>query len=116
MTAADELHAAAERLRRLAGAATAGPWAWRTDQPGQFQLVHPHQIAGFPVHPLNVLKANNAWPPTDADAAYIAAMHPGVGMALAEWLDDTARHVESTAAQNAEGAFTLARLINGGAS
>jgi alpha-beta hydrolase superfamily lysophospholipase len=58
-------------------------------------------------------ETRNAWP----DAQYIAAMHPGVGAALADWLDSVA----SRARQDSSGewigadlhhALTVARAIN----
>jgi len=44
-------------------------------------------------------------------ATYIATMHPGVGLALAEWLDH-----QSYAPFDSTPSLTLARLINVGAS
>jgi hypothetical protein len=43
---------------------------------------------------------------------YIATMHPGVGLALADWLDSEFAHVFGPS----EHAIDLARLIVGGAS
>lgn len=60
-----------------------------------------------------------------ADAAYIAIVHPGVGLALADWLDEAAERREGAEALLGTTAFvtshdvrpiTLARHINGGAA
>lgn len=93
---ADEIRTAAERLRTLATAATPGPWRQHDTHLGQYG------------HTATVLSGERndtelrAWLPTMsqeswdetrnvwADAAYIAAMHPGVGTALADWLEDAA--------------------------
>jgi hypothetical protein len=72
-----------------------------------------------------------ATPYSIEDAEYIATMHPGVGMALADWLDLTAHRIEqvedsgnftpelllSMCEYNVLGftpALQIARLINGG--
>lgn len=62
------------------------------------------------------------------DAAYIATMHPGVGLALADWLDNAAedaemmqsggpleRHPDIRVTFNTKRALGLADLILGGA-
>ena len=50
--------------------------------------------------------------------AYCATMHPGVGLALADWLDLVARLLREGFDPNAEtaAAMVVARLILGGAS
>jgi hypothetical protein len=93
MTAAETpahlLHRAATHLRQLATAdqITPGPWLsmdhgdrllW--DGPGADDLP-PRYVVDEPM--------SNA-----ANAAYIAAMHPGVGVALAAWLDEAAVDAE----------------------
>jgi len=49
---------------------------------------------------------------------YIATMHPGVGLALADWLEVHARNLDGglMIESGASPAVQLARLINGGAS
>ncbi|MCX5336921.1 hypothetical protein [Streptomyces sp. NBC_00140] len=84
MTApADEIRAAAEQLRKLAEAATDGPWISETSP-----------VYGFRVGTVNMrawvaFTGDYADEPDESgpDAAYIAAIHPGVGLALADWLD-----------------------------
>jgi hypothetical protein len=96
MTPTEELRAAAEHLRSLTQAATPGPWRQHDTHLGQYG------------HTATVLSGERnstdlrAWLPTMsqeswnetrnvwADAVYIAAMHPGVGAALADLLDDQA--------------------------
>ena len=50
----------------------------------------------------------------ESDAAYIAAMDPTVGLALADWLDTAAANAAALTWPNAfiERALTVARLIN----
>ncbi|MFE2832231.1 hypothetical protein ACFXI6_14455 [Streptomyces mirabilis] len=134
MSAAEELRAAAEKLRTLATEATPGPWRQHDTHLGQYG------------HTATVLSGEGndtdlrAWLPSMSqeswdearnvwnDAAYMAALHPGVGLALADWLDETATEV--TAAEGTEyalhpdgGAFAsweaalaVARAVNGSAS
>ncbi|MFF7335406.1 hypothetical protein [Streptomyces sp. NPDC008150] len=79
-TPADELRAAADRLRNLATAATPGPWTQ----------------TGIGDYGWTVSSSTSALVDTvdseegRADADYIATMHPGVGLALADWLDTAA--------------------------
>ena len=75
MTPADELKAAAEKLRALAAEASSAPW--NANQWGNVETAGYEEVAE--VWPLQ------AGP--DINVNYIAAMHPGVGTALADWLD-----------------------------
>lgn len=72
---ADTLRAAAERLRTLSTAASDGPWTM--NQWGNVETACNEEVAE--VWPLNC--------GPDTNARYIAAMHPNVGTALAQWLD-----------------------------
>ena len=112
---ADELRTAAERLRKLAGQATEAPWA--TAWNGQQHELRSPDGAAYPIAEWTYAIAT--WEPQaseqraecdTANADYIAAMHPGVGQALADWL-------ESEAEFGAEGfdpaALTVARTILG---
>jgi len=49
------------------------------------------------------------------DAAYIATMHPGVGLALADWLDYAAATLPACDCQWPHEPFAVADLILGGA-
>lgn len=131
MTApADELRAAAETLRDLAKAATPGPWRQHDTHLGQYG------------HTATVLSGEGndtdlrAWLPTMsqeswdetrnvwADGAYIAVAHPGVGSALADWLDVAAEHCRGhylccdngPCSETAKPALAVARALNGSAS
>lgn len=91
MTPAEELRAAAEKLRALATAASPGPWTaepviygppcdgwgdpsvWEIHSKGYSVVSHQTHEGG------GIDQAGNA--------EWIAAMHPGVGAALADWLD-----------------------------
>lgn len=99
-TTAEELRAAAARLRTLAANATPGPWRQHDTHLGQYG------------HTATVLSGDGnstdlrAWLPTMSheywdqtrnawnDAAYIAVMHPGVGSALADTLEAAADDAE----------------------
>lgn len=127
---AAELRQASETLRERAEDANPGPWiaggnAVRIRNGMALALTH-----------------DTRWDDSDADqkrkdARYIATMHPGVGLALADWLDAMAAvwdgdgkyafgstEQRALAAMDAEPdptslggrAFALARLINGGAA
>jgi hypothetical protein len=100
VTPADELRAAADKIRKLAGQADDGPWetTWRQQQ---------YHLDGYrdgDLHPISEWTyAIATWEPQateqraecdTANADYIAAMHPGVGKVLAEWLENAAHHYE----------------------
>lgn len=81
MTPAERLRAAATRLREVAGGATPGPWVagvrcvWGLHSDDEIVVDGEDGDGG-------VLR--------EADADYIAIMHPPVALALAFWLDDLA--------------------------
>jgi hypothetical protein len=99
MTPAEELHAAAALLRnRLVSAATEGPW---------YVVEYDHLLrktyefeAGLGTTPDDPDVAGHGYEGGGftrlCDAQYVAAMHPGVGAALADWLDAYAVHLAST--------------------
>lgn len=99
-TPADELRTAAEKLRALATAATPGPWRDHDTHLGQYgyaATVLSGQgndtdlrawLPSMSQQPWD--EARNVWP----DAAYIAAMHPSVGTALADLLDYAAQYAD----------------------
>lgn len=84
----EELREAAKQLRELAGKATPGPW--RLIRDGQ-DLVMQSPIEGDDVAAwtYGVRRGHDEdWAECDTrDAEYIASMHPGVALALADWLD-----------------------------
>jgi hypothetical protein len=93
-TPADELRTAAKLLRELAEAATPGNW-WAEELPPNKHHNHPaHWVKTEYEDGDNCLTsqvvADCPW--KQADAAFIAAMHPGVGAALADWLESAAKH------------------------
>lgn len=98
-----ELRAAAEELRKLAADATPAPWTWNRwhsdtcpkdcDDPSCFLLIvgSPHGPVGDADVDRDVFAVERSVQERgESDAAYIAAMHPGVGTALADLLDDQA--------------------------
>ncbi|MFD6375388.1 hypothetical protein ACFWFS_00480 [Streptomyces albidoflavus] len=87
MTPSEELRAAAKQLRELAYAAHGSPWAAvEIPRPGYdlpaWWVESEHQD---PDGSTAATVADCPW--GEADARYIAAMHPGVGKALAAWLE-----------------------------
>ncbi|WP_030304177.1 hypothetical protein [Streptomyces katrae] len=133
MTPAEELRAAAETLRQLAADATAGPWRQHDthldlgghtatvltdrDDINQTELVA--WVPTWSHQPWDT--ARNAW----NNAAYMAAMHPGVGAALATLLERQAKQAaeieqylgdqfqEGALDQDMHDALAVARAING---
>ena len=123
MSAADELRAAASKLRELAQRATPGPWRLGSDRWAALvaDRKHPDRMVG------------GGWEWDDAyggclvaeslmrpDREYFAAMNPLVGAALADLLDsladDAEQSIDDRAAYGAppRDETILARLINGG--
>lgn len=110
---AAELRAAAQRLRTLAEAATPGPWTANCE----FLTVDTPDGRAL----INVLLSDTdtreAAPQAETDAAYVAAMHPGVALALAALLDSYAGALleEADAGTNVEVVYreelALARLV-----
>ncbi|MEV8404201.1 hypothetical protein [Streptomyces niveus] len=124
---ADELRTAAELLREAAGNATPGPWrphdTWLdhgghtatvlTDRP---DLNATELVAWLPTMSSNPWdETRNAW----RNAGWMALMDPGVGLALADWLDAEAAHRNAVDVgqpmPGREHALAVARQINGGA-
>jgi hypothetical protein len=78
-TPADELRAAAETLRRDAEAARrASPPPWTVTDEHVVRCADGMVVAD---------RSGTDHPAERADLPYIAAMHPGVGAALAKWLE-----------------------------
>lgn len=101
---ADELTAAAHKLRSLAATASDGPWhqsgigdqGWTVGSPHQFIAETEDSEKGR------------------ADAEYIAAMHPGVGEKIARWLEREAfRVLHNGRDGELHHAIAIARAING---
>ncbi|MFJ2067073.1 hypothetical protein ACIOIM_29300 [Streptomyces albidoflavus] len=93
MTPSDTLRTAAERLRKLATAATPGPWRNHDTHLGQYGYTATVLSGDGDTTELRAWLPTMSQEPWDetrnvwADSAYIAAMHPGVGKALAAWLE-----------------------------
>ena len=95
MTPADELRAAAAKIRDLTAETTGAPWttSWSEQQ---YEVKSPSGID--PIAEWTYAIAT--WEPEaseqraecdTADADWIATMHPGIGTALAAWLESAAR-------------------------
>lgn len=90
-TPAETLRTAASRLRQLADAAKPGPWADK-DSPLRGSCVGTAEAwVAFCDDPGDEPQQSRQ------DAAYIAVMHPGVGRALADWLETVADEAEKHA-------------------
>ncbi len=87
MTSADELRAAATKLRTLAEGATPGPW---TRDYNYLTAEVPSGRPGGEVIGQMTPSVVSLGTPDKANAAYVATMHPGVALALAKWLDAAA--------------------------
>ena len=93
---ADTLRAAALRLRALAEEATPGPWRQHDthlDLGGHTATVFSGTGNDTSLRAWLPTMSHEPWDDRRnvwADASYIAAMHPGVGTALADWLDSAA--------------------------
>jgi hypothetical protein len=103
-TPADELKAAAEKIRTLAMGAPANnqPWRYAKGLPNDSVRT----ATGWEV----------AYGDAPGDLRYIAAMHPGIGLALAELLDTAAEYFADDSAAHPTHlvrALTVARAING---
>lgn len=127
MNPADELRTAADKIRKLAADLPSTGWGNRP--------WHVEECSGTDdMSPCPCIVAQGEYrdfdqpqePPMQyvADAetvehgAYIAAMHPGVGTALADWLDATAAALDKHApvgwqARLEPHALAVARAING---
>lgn len=104
MSPADELRTAAEKIRTHAEGAATGPWTvngW-----GNIETANSEEVAE--VWPLNN---------RDHNAAYVAVMHPGIGTALADWLETTADYATVSVGHptHVTRAIAVARAINGSA-
>lgn len=118
MTIADELRAAADKLRTVCSAAAPGPWT----------------IANVPPFTDPLLMSRYEETPDDGDVlivgnidiepedqAVVQLLHPGVGTALANWLDSTATSLAASTHPGwqecvAPDAVAVARAINGSRS
>ncbi|WP_435246378.1 hypothetical protein [Streptomyces sp. NRRL F-5630] len=81
MTPAETLTAAAEKLRVLAAEATRGPW-WAERPAARWGEDPDHEVAASAGTLATFHERGSG-----LNASYTAAMHPGVGTALADWLD-----------------------------
>jgi hypothetical protein len=111
-TPADELRTAAATLRKLADDArkfVPEPWTIAREQ--VIRAANDDIVAD----------RSECRPGDDADLPYIAAMHPGVGAALADWLDAEAVRYDRAASigefdASHDRPLAVARRINGGPS
>ena len=114
LTSAAELAAAAQKLRKLAEAATPGPWV------DEVSPVHGFRVGTADRAAWVAFTGDYADEPEESgpDAAWIAALHPGVGLALAGWLREVAQRVErvpshATDEPEARYALAVARAVLG---
>lgn len=110
----DRVREAAKVLRERAEAATPGPWEIQQGTPTMGGGTWTLRTAGQPGIRLGVHEYQHG--PGNAD--YIATVHPGVGLALADWLTYEAAVLEDegTTLGDVYPCMALANLILGGAS
>ncbi|MFE7954409.1 hypothetical protein [Streptomyces sp. NPDC057413] len=127
MTPADELRAAAEKLRALATAASTDTDGTPTAHWHSKDQAHDHSFLygdyltrddGRTISWPLLLRGGSAQRPSHMHpqhAAYAAAMGPTVGLALADWLDVASVNAVVLTWPNdfIERALTVARAING---
>ena len=115
---AQTLRDAAKVLRERAEKATPGPWYWEAKSTeewpsGDQSLLTRHRKDGGDFDPAVLYGWGYDASGIDAEQAdrdYIATMHPGVGIALADWLDSEFEHEFGPTEQ----AINVARAILGG--
>ena len=116
-TPADELRAAAATIRRLATAdgVPPGPWTMTPRYRKGTQIIAQYDLHKPPL-PGSTTPGVKSVSPTRPDALYAAAMHPGVGLALATWLEHTADTLSCTTRATTdldlECALATARQLN----
>lgn len=115
---ADRLREAARVLRERAQAATSGPWEASTSTNPTYVAQVGHLAERDPSY---IAACGPASVGGDHAASYIATVHPGVGLALADWLDTAANNAERngwmagyTEAMRGTSAVRIADLILGG--
>jgi len=113
-TPAEELRTATDKLRNLVAflGDNRGPWYVGTPKSG-----YPQSISNKGVPYLVADCFEDPQIPTFTVAPYIAAMHPGVGAALAKWLEswvDVDIREDGPLPEDAQHALAVARAINGG--
>jgi hypothetical protein len=119
---ADELHKAAEVLRERATAATEGPWRVCAEGSEGSRIAPDSGDKRERTRFIGIMNGR-VQPEDGRNARYAATMHPGVGLALADWLDQCAKGAccdgcmaDPAADPLREQALRIARLINGSAS
>ncbi|NUS88761.1 MAG: hypothetical protein HOY75_40185 [Streptomyces sp.] len=111
MSHAEELRSAATRLRCAANQATPGPWT-----PADGSIPYGHRVGSADETDWVAWTGAITEDRSEADAAYIATMHPAVGAALADWLDTAAANAAALTwpSDFIDRALAVARAINGG--
>ena len=113
---ADELRQAAETLRARAEKADPHPWKQDSSVPGDTVIFDRDgewttNVASSRTYASGVVCHDH----DEANGIYIATMHPGVGLALADWLYHEAVSAKAGVVIGADyPSMRLARLINGG--
>lgn len=122
MTPAEELRAAAAKLRETAGTATDGPW--QLDGPYWWHSGDCTHVVTDARDRMSVavMPQREDAPHRDANAAWIALAHPGLAEPLAKWLEREAKYAERAAGRGSgflsepdREALAVARAILGGA-
>lgn len=88
MTPAEELRIAAEYIRRHADGVTPRPWK------SEATRAHGHRVGTADGSNWVAWTGEHGEDNSARDADWIALMHPGVGLALAKWLESAAEDAE----------------------
>jgi hypothetical protein len=108
-TPANEIHAASNRLLALTENATPGPWAT-----AEGTIPHGYRVGTADETEWVAWTGAITEDRSEADAAFIATMHPGVASALAAWLQVEAFQVmHNGRTATTHHALAVARAING---
>jgi hypothetical protein len=112
MSDSEDVRHAAAKLRTLAEAATPGPWA------RDYHYITAEVPSGRPGGEVigqmtpSVVRLGT---PDKANAAYVATMHPGMALAVADWLDDEAVGAQTETGEPTAHSLIIARVINAAA-
>ncbi len=90
---AEELRTAAKLMRERAQASTPGPWKEMCLGSEGCQVLRANGTVRERGRGRVARFGQKEWKADHADAEYVAGMHPGVALAVADWLEQTAESV-----------------------
>jgi hypothetical protein len=111
MNPADELRTAAQTLQHACSAAAPGPWTVAKVPPYTDPLLLSRYKETPDSEDVLIVGTVDLEP---EDRTVVQLLHPGVGAALADWLEWQARALEEGHIAAPDAALAVARQINGG--